>query len=267
MIAIFGKRGKSEEMDDQGLEEIKDELAELKGGAKEVTKEELTELEGRTEVETKEEVKELEKEENAEEGEKELPRLAALCIDSLMSCDEADRAKLIELLKKVRLTLCTLNHPTLRVLSNILNGTDERVPEDVMKELHEKGFVKPSYRVKIDEAVEASSKEDLMKKLEKRVTEEYEVKTLLEELLKNSPVKLENLNDDDVLPLIQAGVAELYLIPSKWDVSIWENLKMERDVERVKKNLEEMKSVMKYLPEGLKEPLWELIDSMLSASP
>lgn len=275
MVSIFKKRGKTEEAENRGLEEIKDELAELKGGAKEVTKEELTELKEEVEVreETREEVKERAKEEYAEGGEEELSRLATLCIDSLMNCDEADtnlRAGLIELLKKVQLTLCTRNHPTLRALSNILNGNAERVPEDVIKELHEKGFVKPSYRVKITEEVEASTREDLIKELEKRVTQEYEVTDVLKELLKSSPVKLGshalNTAADEILPLKQAGIAELYLIPSKWDVLIWENLKTERDVERVKNNSDEMKSMVEHLPGEFKEPIGKLVENISPTS-
>ena len=271
MVSIFKRRGKTEEAEDKGLEEIRDELAELKGGAKEVTKEELTALKEEVEVreEIKEEVKERAKEEYAEGGEEELSRLATLCIDSLMNCDEADtnlRAGLIELLKKVQLTLCTRNHPTLRALSNILNGNAERVPEDVIKELHEKGFVKPSYRVKITEEVEASTREDLIKELEKRVTQEYEVTEVLKELLKSSPVKFDASKTDEVLPLKQAGIAELYLIPSKWDVLIWENLKTERDVERVKNNSDEMKSMVEHLPGEFKELIGKLVENISPTS-
>jgi hypothetical protein len=268
---IFRKKENEEEevVEDKGLEELKVEFAELKGGAKEVTREELAELKEEVEEVTKEEeVEELTKKEYAEEGENGLPRLATLCIDSLINCAEIDtslRAALLELLKKVQLTLCTLNHPTLRAVSTILSGNVKRVPEDVMKELREKGFVKPSYRVKINEEVEAATREELMKELEEHVIEEYEVTGVLRELLRSSPVKLEVSKAHEVLPLIQAGIAELYLIPSKWDVLTWENLKMEKDVERVKNNLEEMKSVVEHQPEELKAPFEKMIDDLLSA--
>jgi len=78
-------------------------------------------------------------------------------------------------------------------------------------------------------------------------------------------VKLEVSKAHEVLPLIQAGIAELYLVPSKWDVLTWENLKMEKDVARVKNNLEEMKSVVEHQPKELKAPFEKMIDDLLSA--
>lgn len=295
MFFIFRRRKKTEAIGgEENLEEIKRSIAELRESiedGEERGEEKYREEEKRVEVEHRgeegkvkeeyrgegkiEEVehrgeKERVKEEYREE--EELLRLAKICMDSLMNCGEADtslRATLIELLKEIQMALCTLNNPVLRALSNILSGNADKVPASVTEELCEKGFVNRRYSVKLDGRVEASAKADLMKKLEERVVEEYELKEEWKKLITNLPVKmnLDELKKADVLPLIQAGAAELYLVPSMWDVSIWVNLKTERDVERIKSNLDEMKGVVEGLPEEFKEPFGKLVEGMISSPP
>lgn len=259
MFSILRKKETEPIGGDEKLEEIKRSFAELKKG---VEKEEKEELYRRV----------------AERGigeyseEEDLLRLAKICIDSLMNCGEADtslRATLIELLKEIQMALCMLNNSVLKALSNILGGNADKVPASVTEELCEKGVVKRFYSVKLEEEVEASAKAELIKKLEEHVVEEYELKEEWGELLRNLPVKmdLEKLKINDVLPLLQAGAIELYLVPSRWDDSIWKNLKTERDVERIKSNLEEMKGVVEGLPEELKEPFGRLVEGMISSPP
>ncbi len=273
MIFIFKRRKKTEAIGgEENLEEIKRSIAELResiGDEEEREEKKYREEEKRVEVEHRGE-KERVKEEYREE--EELLRLAKLSMDSLMNCGEADaslRATLIELLKEIQMALCTLNNQVLRALSNILSGNADKVPASVMEELCEKGFVKHRYSVKLDGRVEASVKADLMEKLEEHVVEEYELKEEWKELITNLPVKmdLDELKKADVLPLIQAGAVELYLVPSMWDVSIWANLKTERDVERIKSNLDEMKGVVRRLPEEFKEPFEKLVEGMISSPP
>jgi len=258
MFFTFRRRKETETIGgEEKLEEIKRSFAELRGSVK---KEEKKEYRG---------VEERGKEGDREE---ELLRLAKICIDSLMNCGEADtslRATLIELLKEIQIALCTLNNSVLRALSNILNGNADKVSANVKGELCEKGFVKRFYSVKLEGEVEASAKAELIKKVEEHVVEEYELEEKWRELITNLPVKmdLDELKTKDVLPLLQAGAVELYLVPSMWDVSIWANLKTERDVERIKSNLAEMKGVVEGLPEEFKEPFGRLVEGMISSPP
>jgi hypothetical protein len=256
MFFIFRRRKKTEAIGgDENLKEIKRSIAELRESVEE-EREGFREEEGREEAEHREE--------------EDLLRLAKLCIDSLLNCGEADaslRATLIELTKEIQMALCALNNPVLRALSNILSGNADKVPEVEKEELCKKGFVERFYTMELGAGVEAVDKGELMKKLEEHVAEKYRLTDEWRELLTNLPVKVDPGESKDAFPLIEAGAAELYLVPSMWEVPIWAKLKTERDVARIKSNLKEMKGMVERLPEELKEPFEKLVEGMISSPP
>ncbi|RLI81970.1 MAG: hypothetical protein DRP01_10385 [Archaeoglobales archaeon] len=102
------------------------------------------------------------------------------------------------------------------------------VTEDFVERLRGKGFIEKTYRLSgVD--IKAKDKEEIAKKLEELVKEEFELKDDVREVLSGRPFLVNDERIEIVEKLNELGAFEIYLLPKGWfDIPNINNLDVER---------------------------------------
>jgi len=127
--------------------------------------------------------------------------------------------------------------------------TKMNVPDELIERLKGEGFLEVTYKVSGIE-IKARDKEEIAKKIEEFLQEEWDLSEDVKVALSGKPLKVEERNAEIMGKLYELGLFDIYLVPKNWfDLPYINGI----DVERALKEFRELK-------EGLPEHISRFLD-------
>ena len=193
------------------------------------------------EVEDKMKIKEL----GAKQDE--LTKLKKLCLTVyLMSSDKELRSWALRTISRIK--LYEISKGT--VVENLIKlCAGIRLSDDELNELISMGVVETVYRIPSGVELKIRSKEELSKKIEELLEEDYDVVEDVKKALTDLPLKVEEDQAELAGKLYEFGVFDVYLLPK----GLFDDLLLEENSSKLDRAVKEAKEIIEKLPEDLRK--------------
>ncbi len=129
--------------------------------------------------------------------------------------------------------------------------TETGVSNDLVERLKSEGLLEVIYKVPGIE-IKAKDREEIVKKIEEILKEEYDLKEEVKMALSGKPLKVNEENSELMGRLYELGFFEIYMVPKNWfDIPNVNGVNVERAIEEFKELKEGLpKHISRFLNEG-----------------